>query len=107
MIPPVERGSHNYTTHGSGEKTQNGDGTTGENYDDSITKLTDDLSFMKNDFHNAINETSASREVASNVMMNMLSTIQTKFEFNLAKLATFMKSTFKVQDKVIISLKEG
>ena len=47
---PVEEDTHNNMMHGSGEKSQNDDGTTGENHDDSITKLTDDLSILKKRF---------------------------------------------------------
>ena len=49
-------------------------GTHGEQ-DDSITRLTDNLSFTKNDFQEAINEENAKREVADNVMMDRLTTM--------------------------------
>lgn len=64
------------------------------------------MSFLKIDFQEAINEANAKGEVSNNIMVNKLKITQSKSDATLAELSTFMKSTFTVQDRVIMSLKE-
>lgn len=71
------------------------------------TWLSDDLSFMNIEFQETINETNTKREVANNVIMDRLTTMQAKSNTTLTELSSFMKGTFTVQDKVIQSLQEG
>ena len=45
-------------------------------------------------FQEVINEVNAKRKIAGNVMMDILTTMQTKSETTLTKLLALMKSTF-------------
>ena len=95
------------TVQENGDKTDIDEGTSGDNNNDSITKLMDDLSFLKNNFQQAINEDNAKREVSNNGMVNRLEIVQSKSNAILAEFLIFINSTFTVQDRVITSLKEG
>ena len=103
MLTPEE--SHGKRVEQSDHATKhNDDTTTGE---DTITKLTDNLSLLKNDFQASINSANAARNVQNNVLRDELRTIKASSEDTIDQLSSFTKEAFTVQDNVISSLKHG